>query len=143
MPFQSEAQRRAMYAAAEGKSTLGIPPSVGKKFIEHKDDTVHRGDAAGILHHDGKAESYSLKGPLQLAIALVFGRFLEGTLSMVNRLLTLLHAKFGKRLAVTLFQLHLWVASTVMALASMHLSHRMRHMNPILMMSQKMPVGLM
>lgn len=61
MPFQSEAQRRAMYAAAEGKSTLGIPPSVGKKFIEHKDDTVHRGDAAGILHHDGKGRVLLIK----------------------------------------------------------------------------------
>lgn len=46
MPFESESQRRAMYAAAKGKSTLGIPKSVGEKFIEHKDD-----DAAGILHH--------------------------------------------------------------------------------------------
>jgi hypothetical protein len=24
-----------MYAAAQGKSTLGIPPSVGKKFVAH------------------------------------------------------------------------------------------------------------
>ena len=29
----SESQRRAMYAAAEGKSNLGIPKSVGKEFI--------------------------------------------------------------------------------------------------------------
>lgn len=33
MPIQSEAQRRAMYAAAAGKSTLGIPKSVGKEFV--------------------------------------------------------------------------------------------------------------
>ena len=46
MPFKSESQRKAMYAAAQGKSTIGIPKSVGEKFIEHKDD-----DAAGILHH--------------------------------------------------------------------------------------------
>jgi hypothetical protein len=32
MPMQSEAQRRAMHAAAAGKSTLGIPKSVGKEF---------------------------------------------------------------------------------------------------------------
>jgi hypothetical protein len=38
MPFQSEEQRRAMYAAASGKSTIGIPKSVGEKFIKHKDD---------------------------------------------------------------------------------------------------------
>jgi hypothetical protein len=30
----SEAQRRAMYAAKEGKSTLGIPKSVGEDFID-------------------------------------------------------------------------------------------------------------
>ena len=33
MPSVSEAQRKAMYAAAEGKSNLGIPASVGKEFI--------------------------------------------------------------------------------------------------------------
>jgi hypothetical protein len=33
MPIESEAQRRAMYAAAAGKSTLGIPKSVGKDFV--------------------------------------------------------------------------------------------------------------
>jgi hypothetical protein len=33
MPVVSEAQRRAMYAAKEGKSTLGIPKSVGEEFI--------------------------------------------------------------------------------------------------------------
>jgi hypothetical protein len=29
----SEAQRRAMYAAKEGESTLGIPKSVGADFV--------------------------------------------------------------------------------------------------------------
>jgi len=32
MPPRSEAQRRAMRAAASGKSTLGIPAKVGKEF---------------------------------------------------------------------------------------------------------------
>lgn len=32
MPPRSEAQRRAMQAAAHGQSTLGIPKSVGKEF---------------------------------------------------------------------------------------------------------------
>ena len=32
MPVVSEAQRRAMHAAAAGKSTLGIPKKVGKEF---------------------------------------------------------------------------------------------------------------
>jgi hypothetical protein len=32
MPPKSEAQRRAMQAAAHGKSTLDIPKKVGKEF---------------------------------------------------------------------------------------------------------------
>jgi len=41
MPSVSEKQRRAMQAAAHGKSTLGIPKSVGKEFAaadKAKDD---------------------------------------------------------------------------------------------------------
>ena len=38
MPFKSEQQRKAMYAAASGHSNIGIPKSVGEKFIKHKDD---------------------------------------------------------------------------------------------------------
>lgn len=34
MPSESQAQSRAMHAAAEGKSTLGIPKSVGKDFVK-------------------------------------------------------------------------------------------------------------
>ena len=34
MPPVSEAQRKAMHAAASGHSTLGIPKSVGKEFSE-------------------------------------------------------------------------------------------------------------
>jgi hypothetical protein len=33
MPMQSEAQRKAMHAAAHGKSTLGIPKKVAKEFV--------------------------------------------------------------------------------------------------------------
>jgi hypothetical protein len=33
MPIKSQAQRGAMYAAKAGKSTLGIPRSVGAKFV--------------------------------------------------------------------------------------------------------------
>lgn len=32
MPPKSEAQRKAMYAAAKGKSTLGIPKKVAKEY---------------------------------------------------------------------------------------------------------------
>lgn len=34
MPPVSQKQRRAMYAAAEGKSTIGIPKKVGKEFVK-------------------------------------------------------------------------------------------------------------
>jgi len=34
MPPKSEAQRKAMHAAAKGKSTLGIPKGVGKEFAK-------------------------------------------------------------------------------------------------------------
>lgn len=33
MPVRSKAQNAAMHAAAEGKSTLNIPKSVGEEFI--------------------------------------------------------------------------------------------------------------
>jgi hypothetical protein len=34
MPPVSENQRKAMYAAAEGKSTIGIPKSVGREYTK-------------------------------------------------------------------------------------------------------------
>lgn len=34
MPYVSNAQRKAMFAAKAGKSTLGIPKSVGKEFVK-------------------------------------------------------------------------------------------------------------
>lgn len=35
MPMKSQQQRKAMYAAASGNSTIGIPRKVGKKFAAH------------------------------------------------------------------------------------------------------------
>lgn len=34
MPPVSEAQRKAMYAAKAGKSTLGIPQKIGAEFVK-------------------------------------------------------------------------------------------------------------
>jgi hypothetical protein len=34
MPVKSKQQLKAMAAAMSGKSNLGIPPSVGKEFVE-------------------------------------------------------------------------------------------------------------
>src|SRR5712664_3447169 len=47
MPIVSEAQRRAMWAAAEGRSTLGIPKKVGKECVAA--DAASAGIAAGIV----------------------------------------------------------------------------------------------
>ncbi len=33
MPMQSQAQRRAMYAAASGNSNVGIPKKVAEEFV--------------------------------------------------------------------------------------------------------------
>ena len=44
MPIKSKAQQGAMYAAAAGKSTIGIPKKVGKEFVkaEHPADKVEK-----------------------------------------------------------------------------------------------------
>jgi hypothetical protein len=34
MPYQSKDQQGAMYAAAAGKSNIGIPKKVGKEFVK-------------------------------------------------------------------------------------------------------------
>jgi len=39
MPVVSQAQNAAMHAAAEGESTIGIPQSVGKKFVAESHGT--------------------------------------------------------------------------------------------------------
>lgn len=48
MPTVSESQRRAMWAASQGKSLLGIPREVGKEFVAADSSPV----AAGILYTD-------------------------------------------------------------------------------------------
>lgn len=50
MPPVSENQRKAMYAAAEGKSTLGIPEKVGKEFTA--------ADTGGKLPQKKKSKMY-------------------------------------------------------------------------------------
>jgi hypothetical protein len=36
MPMKSKQQNKAMHAAAEGHSNIGIPQSVGKKFVKEQ-----------------------------------------------------------------------------------------------------------
>ena len=51
-PFKSDAQRRAMYAAAEGHSTVGIPKKVGKEFVS----SSHNQDQSKLPEKVQKAE---------------------------------------------------------------------------------------
>lgn len=48
-PPVSEAQRRAMYAAREGRSTLGIPKKVGEEFVGKAHDGTDLPVAAGVV----------------------------------------------------------------------------------------------
>lgn len=61
MPAVSEKQRRAMYAAAEGKSRLGIPKDVGEEFVGKRKDALAQSIMDAISAHfradDDKAES--------------------------------------------------------------------------------------
>ena len=59
-PPVSEAQRRAMFAAASGKSTLGIPKSVGKEFA----DADEGGKLPDKKDKAGKAEGEKEDGPM-------------------------------------------------------------------------------
>lgn len=50
MPSVSRAQDRAMHAAEEGKSTLGIPARVGKEFTQAQEP----GSVKNLPEHVGK-----------------------------------------------------------------------------------------
>lgn len=56
MPPTSQAQRRAMMAAAEGHSTLGIPAKVGKEFErdDHAKNLPARAPRKAKLKRKGK-----------------------------------------------------------------------------------------
>jgi hypothetical protein len=58
MPMKSQAQRGAMYAAKAGKSTLGIPRSVGAEFV--------KSDTGGKLPRKVKKDTrnYAKGGPV-------------------------------------------------------------------------------
>lgn len=45
MPSKTKKQARAMHAAAEGRSTIGIPQSVGKEFVKADKKKRKRGKA--------------------------------------------------------------------------------------------------
>lgn len=51
MPAVSEKQRRAMWAAAEGHSNLGIPQSVGEEFVKHDSDQT-RPELGDLSDHE-------------------------------------------------------------------------------------------
>lgn len=43
MPYKSADQRKAMHAAAKGKSTIGIPKKAARKFIRHSKSAKSKG----------------------------------------------------------------------------------------------------
>ena len=49
MPVKSEAQRKAMWAAENGHSTLGIPKSVAEKFVGPNAHDMTPGDWNGLI----------------------------------------------------------------------------------------------
>lgn len=55
MPTVSRAQQKAMHAAAEGRSTLGIPASVGKEFAA----ADHARGPAKLPEHVGKHSGFT------------------------------------------------------------------------------------
>lgn len=60
MPFKSQAQAAAMHAAANGRSTLGIPKGVGEEFVTASRGTSLKGlpkkkGKKGALHHAKQA----------------------------------------------------------------------------------------
>ena len=57
MPPVSQKQRRAMFAAAAGNSTLGIPKSVGREFVN--------ADPGGKLPARAKPSGGILSGALK------------------------------------------------------------------------------
>lgn len=60
MPVVSKAQNAAMHAAAEGKSTLGIPKSVGQEFTADQAP----GSVKRLPQHVGSPKgSKSMKSP--------------------------------------------------------------------------------
>jgi len=62
MPIVSQAQRGAMYAAKEGKSTLGIPQSVGAEFV-----AADTGGKLPAKAKPKKTKNYNYNGMVQSA----------------------------------------------------------------------------
>ncbi len=63
MPMRSQAMNAAMHAAEEGKSTIGIPKSVGKKFVSES----HGQKVKNLPKHVKKAHKRGLVSDKQMA----------------------------------------------------------------------------
>lgn len=65
MPPVSQAQRAAMHAAAEGKSTLGIPQSVGREFAQSDPGgkLPERKQEGGGIHYQKPSASFRKEHP--------------------------------------------------------------------------------
>ena len=60
---KSEAQARAMFAAARGHSTLGIPQSVGQEMTAGAGHGAHPGLLHGLPQHVGRLKKIGHVGP--------------------------------------------------------------------------------
>ncbi|RWH19359.1 hypothetical protein [Mesorhizobium sp.] len=77
MPAKSEAQRRAMYAAAEGRGVLGIPKAVGEEFVGK--DSAGQAASLMLVAPDGdRPGAPALVDRYQLARPLVLARWQVG-----------------------------------------------------------------
>ena len=63
MPPRSDKQRKAMYAAASGKSTIGIPKAVGREFVG-----APRTSAGGVPTRNPQQQAPQQSPQLQLAM---------------------------------------------------------------------------
>lgn len=58
MPYKSDAQRKAMHAAAAGHSTIGIPQEAAQRFVAHS----HGESASNLPEHVAGSKKRRLKG---------------------------------------------------------------------------------
>src|SRR5712675_843462 len=85
MPFESDAQRRLMYAVANGAHVPGLTPTVARKFIA---DSRPKKAQGGALRLIGKPQGSRVAGRM-------FGRGQTGVIATADRQLAAAH----KRLA--------------------------------------------
>ena len=80
MPIESKAQRRAMYAAKEGHSTLGIPKKVGADFVAAGDASKNLPERKTHMDKLKHSNPRMQKPPMEKMAAPSFGRVLRNAM---------------------------------------------------------------